>query len=209
MFTENTMNTLAIMRDGSQLSWSVIPMISLVIYALYLEADKKNWNRILAAFGFLLADLFNELINSIVCHWSEYAPVWGIKTATNYQLLIGWNIEIVCGFLLVGLASTMALPEDKHKKYFGINNRILFIAINSALSVGAEIMMNKAGLIYWQWPWWNAENPWLIFLLGYVPFFAVCYWVHDSSIKRGLQIISGYLLLNASLMIVLATLSWL
>lgn len=209
MFTENTLNSFAIIRDSSQLSWSVIPMISLVIYAFYLEADKQNWHRILAAFGFLLADLFNELINSFVCHWTGIAPVWGIKTATNYQLLIGWNIEIVCGFLLVGLASTMAMPKDKYKKYLGINNRVLFIIINSALSVTAEIMMNKAGLIYWHWPWWNAESPWLIFLLGYVPFFTVCYWVYESDIKRGLKIVGGYVFINLSLMAFLAQISWL
>ena len=103
----------------------------------------------------------------------------------------------------------MALPADKHKKYLGINNRVLFIVINSALSVAAEIMMNKAGLIYLEWPWWNAENPWLIFLLGYVPFFTVCYWVYDSSIKRGLQIISGYVVVNGILMLGLANAQWL
>jgi hypothetical protein len=209
MFTENTLNSIAIMRDGSQLSWSVIPMISLVIYAFYLEADKKNWSRVLAALGFLLADLFNELINSIVCHWSGIAPAWGIKAETNYQLLIGWNIEIVCGFLLIGLASTMALPEDKYQKCFGINNRVLFIGVNSALSVAAEIMMNKAGLIFWHWPWWNAESPWLIFLLGYVPFFTVCYWIYDSDIKKGLKIVASYAAINIGIMAALAHNSWL
>ena len=119
MYNENTQATFAILRDTSQLSWSIIPFISIVVLVFFWQADQKNWSRILAALAFLFTDLFNELWNGLVCHWSEFAPVWGIKPETNYQILIGWNIEILCGFMLVGIASTMAMPADKSVKYFG------------------------------------------------------------------------------------------
>lgn len=208
MFTENTLNSMAIMRDTSQLSWSIVPMIAIVLFVFFNEADKGNWKRILAAIAFLMADLFNELINSLICHWTEYAPVWGINQETNFQIFIGWNFEIVCGFLLLGIASTMAMPKDKHLKILGVNNRIWFIVINSALSVAFEIMLNKAGLIHWEWSWWNAQNPWLIFLIGYVPFFTAAYLVYDASISKGLKILAGYGVVNLGLMIGLYQVGW-
>ncbi|WP_420589004.1 hypothetical protein [Bacterioplanoides sp.] len=208
MYTENTQATFAILRDTSQLSWSVIPFISIVVLVFFWQADQKNWSRILAALAFLFTDLFNELWNGLVCHWSEFAPVWGIKPETNYQILIGWNIEILCGFMLVGIASTMAMPADKSVKYFGINNRLWFIGINSALSVAFEIALNKAGLIHWAWPWWNAENPWLIFLVGYVPFFTMAYLVYDAPIKRAVKILAGIITVDIIFALILASKGW-
>lgn len=208
MYTENTLATFAILRDTSQLSWSVIPFISIVVFVFFWQADQKNWSRILAALAFLFTDLFNELWNGLVCHWTEFAPVWGIKPDTNYQILIGWNIEILCGFMLVAIASTMAMPADKSVKYFGINNRIWFIGINSALSVAFEIALNKAGLIHWAWPWWNAENPWLIFLIGYVPFFTMAYLVYDAPIKRAIKILAGIITVDIIFALVLASKGW-
>lgn len=39
--------------------------------------------------------------------------------------------------------------------------------------------LNAIGALTWEYPWWNAQAPWLIFLVGYLPFFLVSFWVHD------------------------------
>jgi hypothetical protein len=40
-------------------------------------------------------------------------------------------------------------------------------------------MLNMAGALTWEYPWWSAGAPWLIFLIGYLPFFLVAFWVYD------------------------------
>lgn len=44
--------------------------------------------------------------------------------------------------------------------------------------------MNSIGALTWDYPWWNVRAPWLIFLLGYLPFFLVSFWVHDMKTLR-------------------------
>lgn len=210
MYNENTLATFEIMRDTSKIGWEVVPFLSLIVFVFMVQADQKNWSRILAALAFFCTDLFNELWNGIVLHWTGVAPVWGTNPeSTHFQILIGWNIEIVFGFMLIAIASTMAMPADKSVRYLGINNRIWFIGINSALAVCTEIILNKVGLLHWVWPWWNAENPWLIFLVGYVPFFTMAYWVYDSPIKKGIKILAGIITIDLVLALVLAQKGWL
>ncbi|PVZ69609.1 hypothetical protein DC094_09900 [Pelagibaculum spongiae] len=166
------------------MKWYVVPLLTMVGYAWFKELDKGNLSRVLGALAFLGVDLFNETWNSLVMHLSGFAPVWGTHGPSAYQLLIGWNIEIVFGFALTGLMATMMLPKDPKLKIFGINNRILFIVMNSIGCVFIEIMLNQAGLLVWEWAWWSAKAPWLIFLVGYVPFFAACYWIYDMDSRK-------------------------
>jgi hypothetical protein len=36
----------------------------------------------------------------------------------------------------------------------------------------------------WDYSWWSARAPWLIFLVGYLPFFLVSFRVHDLETVR-------------------------
>jgi len=93
-------------------------------------------------------DWFNEIWNALVLYFTQYAPVWGAPGGgTSYLILAGLNIEITFMFLIMGLMSTLLLPEDKGMKILGINNRIMIAAVMSALCVAFEVVLNPAGVL--------------------------------------------------------------
>lgn len=184
MPSEATQRALDILRDGSQFSWYVIPFLLVVIYVYFVEIDKKNWSRVLAALAFWGMDWFNEIWNALVLHFSGYAPVWLAPGDTAYLIFVGLNIEICFMFAITGIVATMALPADRNASVLGINNRLFFAIVMSALSVCVEMMLNSVGALVWHWSWWGREAPWLIFLIGYLPFYLVCYWIYDMPSRK-------------------------
>jgi hypothetical protein len=97
-------------------------------------------------------------------------------------------------FAIMGVFACKMLPRDKKMKIFGIPNRWLFAVVNAILAVGIEALLNLAGALTWDYPWWNLGAPWLIFLIGYLPFFVVCFWVHDMKSVRHKAITVGSIL---------------
>jgi hypothetical protein len=87
-------------------------------------------------------------------------------------------------FAIMGLYAMRTLPEDRAQKILGIDNRLALAVVNSVLCVGVEVVLNHIGALTWEWPWWNRGAPWLIFLVGYLPFFLVGYAVHDMRSRR-------------------------
>lgn len=170
---------LEILRTTSNFQWYVIPILIIVIYIYAVEVEKRNWNVLLAGLAFWGMDWFNEIWNALVFHFSGYAPVWGAPTKSAYLILIGLNIEITFMFLVAGIACAKMLPKDKKKKILGIPNRYFLVVFNSILFVIVEIMLNRMGVLTWEYSWWQPYCPWLILLIGYMPFIAMCYIVHD------------------------------
>lgn len=171
----------AILRDYGQFKWYVIPLLLVVINAYSDEIRNKNWSGVLAGLAFFLMDAFNEIWNGLF-HTATggYAAVWMCKYPTAYEPLMGWNIEIIFMFLLLGLASTKLLPEDKEKLVFGrINNRHLTAFVMAWLCVFIEIILNLIGALQWNYWWWQPNFPWILFIIGYWPFFMVAYHVYD------------------------------
>ncbi len=190
MPTEAAARALEILRDGSQFQWYVIPLFAFTVYVYTVEIERKNWNLIMAGLAFWGMDWFNEIWNSLVFHFTQNAPVWGAPGQTAYLILIGLNIEISFMFAIAGIAFSKMLPEDKKLKILGIPNRIFFAILGSAFCVFVEILLNKIGALTWDYPWWSAGAPWLIFLFGYLTFFLVSYWVFDmESVKKKLQVV--------------------
>ena len=124
-------------------------------------------------------DWFNEIWNGLVFHFTQYAPVWGTPGKTAYLILIGLNIEICFMFAIAGVTFAKMLPQDKQLKILGLNNRLLFAITGSIFCVFVEILLNGANALTWDYAWWRAGAPWLIFLIGYLPFFLVSFWVFD------------------------------
>lgn len=210
MVTESASQALSILRDSSQFSWHIIPLLLIVIYIYFREAEEENWSRILAALAFWSMDLFNETWNSLFFHFSEFAPIWAAPGGdTAYLFLIGLNIEITMMFAITGIAATLALPKDKSLRILGINNRLLFAIVMSAMSVCVEIVLNQIGALTWEWSLWNAQFPFFIFLFGYMPFYLVCYWVYDvESRKKQVIVVSSLLSFNILSLGSLAYLGW-
>jgi hypothetical protein len=191
MPSEAAAKALEILRDGSQFQWYVIPLFAFTVYVYTVEIERKNWNLLMAGLAFWGMDWFNEIWNSLVFHFTQNAPVWGAPGQTAYLILIGLNIEISFMFAIAGIAFSKMLPENKKLRILGIPNRIFFAIIGSAFCVFIEILLNKIGALTWDYTWWSAGAPWLIFLFGYLHFFLVSYWVFDmESIKKKVQVVS-------------------
>lgn len=179
MPTDSALKALAILRDGSQFQWYVIPLFALVVYVYAVEVERRNWNLVFAGLAFWGMDWFNEIWNALVFHFTNYAPVWGAPGKTAFLILIGLNIEICFMFAIAGIGFGKMLPADKRARVLGIPNRLLIAVLGSAFCVFVEVLLNAIGALTWEYPWWNARAPWLIFLVGYLPFFLVSFWVHD------------------------------
>jgi hypothetical protein len=184
MPTESAAQALSILRDGSLFQWYVITLFALTVYVYANEIEKRNWNLIFAGLAFWGMDWFNEIWNGLVFHFTQYAPVWGAPGTTAYLILIGLNIEITFMFAIAGVAFAKMLPADKKMKVFGIPNRIFMAVVGAAFCVFVEVLLNAVGALTWDYPWWSASAPWLIFLFGYLTFFLVSFWVHDMPTLR-------------------------
>jgi hypothetical protein len=208
--TESASQALSILRDPSQFEWYVVPILVLVIYVYNVEVGKRNWNLVFAGLALWGMDWFNEIWNALVFHFTQYAPVWGAPGDTAYLILIGLNIEICMMFFILGIVAAHTLPEDKHAKILGLPNRILYAIGYSILAVFIEILLNAAGALTWDYSWWAIEAPWLIFLIGYLPFFLVCFWVHDLETVKKKAVTVGLILAFDALCLILfgAILKW-
>ncbi len=190
--TESAQQALAILRDPSQFKWYVIPLLAFVFYVYTVEAEKKNWNLILAGLAFWGMDWFNEIWNSLVFHFTGYAPVWGAPGGnTAFLILIGLNIEICFMFAVSGIIWTKMLPPDKKTKILGIPNRAFIAVVGAAFCVFVEYLLNGANALTWDYTWWNRSAPWLIFLFGYLTFFIVAFMVFDMKTMKNKLITVG------------------
>lgn len=185
MPTESAALAVNILRDGNTFVWYVITLFAFVVYVYASEIEKKNWSLVFAGLAFWGMDWFNEIWNSLVFHITNYAPVWGAPGKTAYLILIGLNIEICFMFAVAGVAFCKMLLPDKKTKILGIPNRWFFAVVNSVFCVFVEILLNAVNALTWDYSWWSASAPWLIFLFGYFPFFVVSYWVFDmETVKK-------------------------
>lgn len=210
MPTDSAQQALSILRDGSQFRWYVIPLFVLVVYVYAVEVERRNWNVFFAGLALWGMDWFNEIWNSLVFHFTHYAPVWGAPAKTAYLILIGLNIEICFMFAILGVVFTKMLPADKSMKILGIPNRWFFMVVNTVLCVFIEMLLNKIGALTWDYSWWNVRAPWLIFLIGYFHFLLVAFWVHDMKTIRSKAITVGiiYAVDAAALIVFGCMLKW-
>ncbi len=185
MPTQSAAQALKILRDGSQFQWYVIPLFALVVYVYAVEVEKKRWDLVFAGLAFWGMDWFNEIWNGLVFHLTQYAPVWGAPGKTAFLILIGLNIEICFMFAVAGITFSKMLPADKKARVLGLPNRLFFAIAGSVFCVLVEILLNSVGALTWEYAWWSVRAPWLIFLMGYLPFFLMSFWVFDmGSIKK-------------------------
>ncbi len=97
-------------------------------------------------------------------------------------------------FAIAGIAFSKMLPANKSLKILGVPNRLVYAMIGSIFCVIVELLLNAAGALTWDYTWWNVGAPWLIFLIGYLPFFLVSFWVFDlPSVKQKAMAASGIL----------------
>lgn len=78
-------------------------------------------------------------------------------------------------------------PEEYKTKVKAILNRIGVIVFGSIMAVIIEILLNKCNVLTWEKPWWQPNFPFILFIIGYVPFYVAAVVIHD--LPRKWQII--------------------
>ncbi len=65
------------------------------------------------------------------------------------------------------------VEDDPKKRISGVPNRWFWAIGYSAFCVFVEVFLNRAGLLIWEYPFWNGTfaGVWLIFLFGYFHFY--------------------------------------
>ena len=206
--TDFTVQALSILRDGSQFQWYVIPLFALVLYVYSVEIERRNWNIVFAGLAFWGMDWINEIWNSLVLHFTGYAPMWAAPGKTAFLILVGLNIEIMFMFSIAGIVFCKTLP-DKTVKIFGMPNRIPLAIGWSAFCVIVEIWLNSVDALTWDWRYWSAGSPIPIFLFGYLHFFVVAFLVHDMKTIKAKITTVGVIFTVAILgLIVFGSLGW-
>lgn len=186
--TDATREALEMLRDPATFQWSTITLFVLVIYIYANEIGAKRIHVVLAGLAFWLWDLFNEIVNSLVLHFSDRAPLWAVNRETSYLILIGLCVEIALMFLILPIAFVKTLPDDKEMKIRGIPNRWFFIVVASIGSVLIEVVLNALGALQWEYWWWNWPFIPIIVLVGYIPFYWVAAKIYDLGEDRRAQL---------------------
>jgi hypothetical protein len=208
--TESATRALAILRDGSQWQWHVIPLLALVLYIYANEIERRRWDVVFAGLAVWGMDWFNEIWNGLVFHFTQHAPVWGAPGRTAYLILIGLNVEISLMFAVAGIVVAKTLPADPRRRLLGLPNRWVVAVAAAVFCVVVEVFLNAIGQLTWDWPWWNARFPWPIVVFGYLTFFVVGFWVHDmTSLRRKAVTVGALYAFDAACLVLFAgVLGW-
>ncbi len=192
--TEASLQALENLRDPALLKWYVVPLFAFVIYVYAVEVERKNWRAVLAGLAFWGMDIFNEIWNSLLLHLSGRSACWTAPGDTAYLIFVGLNIEISLMFAVAGLVFVKMLPEERTLKIWGMPNRWFMALANSFFCVFVEILLNRAGLLVWEYSWWNFPHVWLIVLLGYMPFMIAAFTVYDMTERKKQLAVVGVIL---------------
>jgi len=185
--TEATVRALNGLRDLSMIKWYVIPLLAIVmyIYTKEIKDAKKtgNWNAVLAGLTIFGVDFFNETWNGWIMHLSQRSAFWTTPGDTALRTMVGWNIEIMFMFSLVGIIFYHTLSESTTEKILGFPEKWFWAIGYSVFCVFVECMLNIGGHLVWEYPCWflSFKGVWLIFLIGYFHFF--CFAILVISLK--------------------------
>jgi hypothetical protein len=181
--TEATMQALNGLRDLSMIKWYIIPLMAIVfyIYTTEIKQAKKtgNWDAVFAGLAIFGDDFFNESWNGWVLHFSQRSAFWTTPGDTALRTTVGWNIEIMFMFTLLGIIFYHTLSEDRKVKILGIPEMWFWAVGYAAFCTFVECVLNFGGQLVWEYPFWNRslKGVPLIFLIGYFQFFCAAIWV--------------------------------
>lgn len=100
-------------------------------------------------------------------------------------------------------------PEEYKTKVKAILGRIGVIVFGSIAAVIIEILLNKCNVLTWEKPWWQTNFPFILFLIGYVPFYVAAVVIHDLPRKWQLIGLGAILFVVVLLLIISGSLGML
>lgn len=181
--TDATVAALENLRDVSTLKWYVIPLMSIVFYIYTKEIQRArktgDWNAVFAGITIFGVDFFNETWNSWVMVLSGRSAFWTAPGDTALRTMVGWNIEIMFMFSILGIVYYNSLDADRHAKVLGLPDMWFWAVGYAAFAVFIECFLNLGGHLVWEYPFWDRtfKGVWLIFLIGYFHFFCAAIFV--------------------------------
>jgi len=176
--TESARQALVGLRDLTTLQWYVVPLLALLFYVYVVEIREArrtgNWDAVIAGVTLFAADFVNESINGWIFAISGYSALWLAPGPTALRTLVGWNVEIMFMFAVVGIIYYKSVDPDPAARVLGVPNRWFWALFYSAVSVLVELGLNKGGLLVWDYRWWNRGliEALPIFVFGYLWFYA-------------------------------------
>lgn len=192
--TEATLRALDGLRDLGALQWYVIPILAIVFYLWTMEIKSSRasgeYRNILAALAVFGADFLNESWNGWFMVLSGRSALWTAPGPTALRTTVGWNIEIMFMFALLGFVFWHSLSHKPKARVLGLPEAWFFAILYSAVCVAIECVLNASGLLVWDWPFWSRS------ILGVIPVFAIGYfwffaWAILATTRRSLK--SGFL----------------
>jgi hypothetical protein len=182
--TDVTLKAERLVRDPSLFKWYAVALLAFVIYAYANEVERGRFDIIAAGLAIWVADWFNEIVNALVLHASDTAPLWATTGPTAYQFLIGLNMEITFMFTLAGIVYVKLLPVDRGARILGMPNRFAVALGLSIVSVLVELFLHATGTFHWHYWWWNVASAPVIVVFGYLWFYMFAAWVYDAPTQR-------------------------
>lgn len=172
--TEATERALTGLRDLSTLQWYAVPLLAFVFYVYTREVQEArasgNWDAVLAGLTLFGVDFINETWNGWVMVLSQRSAFWTAPGPTALRTMVGWNFEIMVMFAVSGIVYYRTIPPDPQARVLGLPERWFWAIAYSAFCVFIELGLNRAGLLVWEYKYWNASP------LGVVPIFFIGYF---------------------------------
>ena len=190
------------LRDAGDFNWALVTLVGLTLYVYATEVERRRWDIVLAGIAFWLVDWFNEIVNSVIFHATDVAPLWTVSGHTSYLILIGLTIEISLLFLIAGVVFVKQLPEDRAARILGVPNRVFLVLAFSCFCVLVEVVLHAWDVFHWHYWYWDVPFVPLIVLFGYGTFFAAAAYVYDLGADRTRQL--RFVVALAALDVVLA-----
>jgi len=193
--TEASIRALSGLRDLSTLQWYVIPLLALVFYIYVTEIGRAratgDWGALVAGAAVLGADYLNESWNGWVLALTGRSALWTAPGPTALRTMVGWNIEIMFMFAILGIIWYRSLSKpfpasEPQGRLLGLPETWAFALGYSAVSVAVECVLNAGGQLVWAYPFWErtALGAIPIFVIGYFWFFA---WAILALSRRSLR----------------------
>jgi hypothetical protein len=162
--TEASLKALSMVRSFNYIHWSLAPFFPLLLYVFAVEIKKRNFNILYSCLCFF-AFLEVEIINGLVLHFTNYAPLWNVYKTSGFMFTVGINMEIVTLFVLACLGYLKLLPEKEDGKFFGIFPGKWAMIIGATIVCGGtECILNKGGLLIWEYSWWGWQAAFVFYL---------------------------------------------
>jgi hypothetical protein len=181
--TEATLQALNGLRDLTMIKWYIIPIMAIVFYIytkeIKLAKQSGNWDAVFSGAAIFGVDFFNESWNGWILHFTQRSAFWTTPGDTALRTMVGWNIEIMFMFTLLGIIFYNTLTENKKVKILGIPEMWFWAIGYSIFCVFVECLLNIGGHLVWEYPFWylSLKGIPLIFLIGYFHFFCAAIWV--------------------------------